>query len=143
MIQPQAEDTQTKKTETSFNVEDFIQIVVGSSLLVAPIAFSEEAWKLSTSLPIKNIVFLLILSLLFISLYVYQGIFSGDIKTRISIFVSRIFIDYIITLMVVFIILLALDKIPFHNPIIIIKRVILIGFPASLVGVILDGLDKE
>lgn len=131
------------KPGKSFNIEDFVQIVIGSSLLVAPIAFSEEAWNLSKTLPIKNIVFLMLLSLFFIGLYVYQGIFSGNIKNRVSEVISRIFIDYIITLFVVFIILIALDKIPFDSPLIAVKRVILIGFPASLVGVVLDGLDKE
>lgn len=127
----------------SFNFEDFIQIVVGSSLLVAPIAFSEEAWNMSRTLPFPNIIFLMSLSLLFISLYVYQGIFSGNIKERIGIYITRIFIDYIITLIVVFVILIALNKIPFESPLIALKRVIIIGFPASLVGVILDGMDKE
>lgn len=130
-------------TETSFNFEDFIQIVIGSSLLVAPIAFSEEAWNMSKSLPLTNVVFLMILSIFFIGLYVFQGIFSGDIKHRIPVYISRIFIDYSITLFVVFIILIALNKIPFDTPIIAIKRVIIIGFPASLVGVVLDGMDKE
>ncbi len=127
----------------SFNLEDVIQIIVGSSLLVAPVAFSEEAWHLSETLPLKNIAFLLFLSISFIGMYVYQGIFSGNIVNRISVFVFRIFIDYFITLLVVFIILLALNKIPFEYPIIVIKRIIIIGFPASLVGVILDGMDKE
>ena len=127
----------------SFNLEDVIQIVVGSSLLVAPVAFSEEAWQLSISLPLRNIIFLLILSITFIGMYVYQGIFSGNVKNRLNVFVLRIFIDYFITLLVVFVILLALDKIPFDHPIIVFKRIIIIGFPASLVGVILDGLDKE
>ncbi len=133
----------TNQKNETFNLEDMIQIVVGSSLLVAPVAFSEEAWQLSKSLPLRNIVFLLILSITFIGMYVYQGIFSGNVENRISVFVFRIFIDYFITLLVVLVILLALDKIPFENPIIAIKRIIIIGFPASLVGVILDGIDKE
>lgn len=127
----------------SFNLEDVIQIVVGSSLLVAPVAFSEEAWQLSLSLPLRNIFFLLILSITFIGMYVYQGIFSANVENRIRVFILRIFIDYFITLLVVFVILLALDKIPFEYPVIAFKRIIIIGFPASLVGVILDGMDKE
>lgn len=50
----------------SFNFEDFIQIVIGSSLLVAPIAFSEEAWNLSKTLPLVNILFLMSLSVFFL-----------------------------------------------------------------------------
>lgn len=132
-----------KNEEESFNLEDLIQIVIGSSLLVAPIAFSEEAWQLSVSLPLRNIILLMILSLTFIGMYVYQGIFSGNVRERMGIFISRIFIDYLITLCVVFIILLALDKVPFENMLIAFKRIVLIGFPASLVGVVLDGMDQE
>ena len=127
----------------SFNFEDFIQIVIGSSLLVAPIAFSEEAWNLSKTLPLLNILFLMLLSVFFLGLYVYQGIFSANVKSRLITFISRIFIDYGLTLLVVIVILLALDKIPFHAPLIAFKRIVLIAFPASLVGVILDGMDKE
>ncbi len=128
---------------SGFNLEDFIQIVIGSSLLIAPIAFSEEAWRLSESLPLFNVFFIMVLSLLFLGLYVYQGIYSANIKNRLSAFIFRIFIDYVITLMVVVVILFALDKLPLSNPDVLFKRIVLIAFPASLVGVVVDGLDKE
>jgi uncharacterized membrane protein len=133
-----------KSFKKSINTEDIVQVIVGSSALTVPIAFSEESWRLSETLPILNVVVLIILSLLFISLYSVQGIFQGQIKHRISHFVLRIIIDYGIALIIVFIVLFALDKMPIlDNPIIALKRIIILGFPASMGGVIVDGLDKE
>jgi len=117
--------------------EDLVYIPIYSDI------YSEEAWNLSKTLPLLNILFLMLLSVFFLGLYVYQGIFSANVKSRLITFISRIFIDYGLTLLVVIVILLALDKIPFHAPLIAFKRIVLIAFPASLVGVILDGMDKE
>ena len=51
------------------NLEDVIQVIVGSSALSLPVAFAEESWNLSRTLPMINIVLLILLSLLFINLY--------------------------------------------------------------------------
>jgi uncharacterized membrane protein len=128
----------------SITTEDIVQVIVGSSALTVPIAFSEESWRLSETLPLFNVIVLIFLSLLFISLYSIQGIFQGQIKHRISLFVFRIIIDYGIALIIVFIVLFALDRMPIlDNPIIALKRIIILGFPASMGGVIADGFDKE
>lgn len=130
--------------KSSINSEDIIQVVIGASALTVPVAFSEESWKLSETLPLFNVIMLLMLSLLFIGLYAIQGIFQGQIKHRLYHFILRAIIDYGITLIVVFIILLALNRMPlFDEPIIAIKRIILLSFPASMGGVIVDGFDKE
>ena len=130
-----------KKT---INLEDIIQVVVGSSALTIPVAFSEESWKLSETLPMLNLIFIVLLSLMFINIYSFQGIFQGQIKNRLSHFILRTIIDYGITLIVVFIILIALNRMPIvEEPLIAIKRIIILSFPASMGGVIVDGFDKE
>jgi len=130
--------------ESSINSEDIIQVVVGASALTVPVAFSEESWRLSETLPFFNVIILLLLSLLFIGLYSIQGIFQGNVKHRFYDFILRVLVDYGITLIVVFIILFALNRMPlFEEPIIALKRVILLSFPASMGGVIVDGFDKE
>lgn len=91
-----------------------------------------------------NIVLLFILSLLFINLYSIHSIFQGVIKNRVSFFLARTIIDSLITLAVVSVILLALNKLPLlTEPIITCKRVIILSFPASMGGVVVDGFDKE
>ena len=132
------------QNKNTINIEDIIQVIVGSSALSVPVAFSEESWNFSETLPTINLIGLVLLSLLFISLYSIQGIFQGNIKHRLSSFVSRTLIDYSITLIVVFLILLALNRMPLiEEPFIAIKRIIILSFPASMGGVIVDGFDKE
>jgi len=127
-----------------FNLEDASQIIIGAFALAIPICFSEEAWRLSESLPFFNIFLLLFLSVLFLSFYAYQSIFQADIKYKKSAFIFRVFIAYIIAFMVVTLILFAIDKFPImEETIIAIKRVIVISMPASMGAIIVDGFDKE
>lgn len=128
----------------TINLEDIIQVIVGSSALTVPVAFSEESWRLSETLPTLNLIVIVILSLLFINIYSFQGIFQGHIKHRLQHFLFRTLIDYGVTFIVVFIILFALNRMPIlEEPLIAIKRIIILSFPASMGGVIVDGFDKE
>jgi uncharacterized membrane protein len=130
--------------QNSINKEDIIQVIIGASALTIPVSFSEESWRLSETLPLLNIFVLFFLSLTLISLYSIQGIFSGNIKHRFLQYILRTFIVYGLTLIVVFVVLFALNKMPIiDDPIVAFKRMILISFPASLGGVIVDGFDKE
>jgi len=45
----------------SLNVEDLIQVIVGASALSVPVAFSEESWRLSETLPFLNVICFIIL----------------------------------------------------------------------------------
>ena len=132
-----------EKTNTA-NLEDIIQIIVGASALSVPIAFSEESWRLSETLPIQNLFILIFLSLLFINLYSFQSIFQGNVQYRIFTFLTRTILVYLITISVVFIVLIALNRMPIMSePIVAIKRIIIISFPASMGGVVVDSFDKE
>lgn len=126
------------------NLEDVIQVVVGASALSVPVAFSEEAWNLSKTLPLKNILILIFLSLLFISLFSIQSIFQGNVKNRVVTLVLRTFLIYGITLCVVSIVLFSLNRLPIHSETFVaIKRIIILSFPASMGGVVVDSFDKE
>ena len=133
-----------KIKKQTFNREDLFQVIIGSAALTLPVAFTEESWKLSQTLPWLNIILVILLSLLFINLYSISSIFSGQINHRLPYFILRTIIDYIITLFVVFIILLAINRMPIiSDPITALKRIIILSFPASMGGVIVDSLDKE
>jgi len=133
-----------KTNQHTFNKEDLFQVIIGSAALTLPVAFSEESWELSQTLPWFNIGLIFLLSMLFINLYSVNSIFSGQINHRLSHFILRTIIDYMITLFVVFIILLAINRMPIiSEPIIALKRIIILSFPASMGGVIVDSLDKE
>jgi uncharacterized membrane protein len=132
------------KRITSVNFEDVLQVIVGASALSVPVAFSEEAWNLGRTLPLINILFLFTLSIIFINLYSFHSIFQGDIQNRKVEYFSRTILDYSITILVVFVVLLALNHMPIiSEPIVAIKRIIILSFPASMGGVVVDSFDKE
>ena len=130
--------------QLSFNMEDISQIVVGSAALAIPVSFSEEAWNIGASLPVTNLLTVFFLSVAFLSFFAYQSIFQANIKYRVAVFIARIFFAYTIALLVVALILFSLDKFPlFSDPILAIKRLIVVGMPASMGAIIVDGFDKE
>ena len=128
----------------SFNMEDASQVFVGAFALAVPISFSEEAWRLGETLPIRNLIMLLVLSLLFLALFTYQSVFQKNVKSRLIVFIFRIFIAYLMTTLVVALVLLCLDKLPMlDDPIISLKRIIIITMPASMGAIVVDSFDKE
>jgi uncharacterized membrane protein len=132
----------SKKNTTNF--EDIIQVVVGACALSVPVAFSEEAWNMGRTLPVANIIVIVVLSLLFVNLYSFHNIFQGRITHRIFIFFARTVIDYSITLLVVVVVLSALDHLPiFSEPWVAVRRVVVLSFPASMGAVVVDSFDKE
>jgi len=127
-----------------FNLEDASQIIIGAFALAIPVSFSEEAWKLGATLPLFNLILLLLLSILFLSFYTYESIFQADIKNKKIAFVFRVFIAYFIAFLVVALILFAINKLPVLDEFILaVKRVIIISMPASMGAIIVDGFDKE
>jgi len=126
------------------DLEDLSQLIIGASVLSVPIAFTEEAWNLSKTLPLVNLIIVVLISLAFISLYAFRGIYQGKVKNRIATYLSRVFIDYVVTLCVVIIVLFALNKFPIlADTSIAIKRIIIISFPASMGAIVVDSFDKE
>ncbi len=128
----------------SFNLEDASQIFVGAFALAVPISFSEEAWSLGETLPIANLFMLFSLSVIFLGVFTYQSVFQKDIQSRQLVFVSRIVIAYVMTALVVALVLFCLYKLPFFdNPIVSLKRIIVITMPASMGAIVVDSFDKE
>jgi uncharacterized membrane protein len=128
----------------SFNLEDAGQIFVGAFALAVPISFSEEAWLLGESLPTTNLTLLFLLSCVFLSIYAFESVYQRNISGRVTEFISRIAIAYVLTIMVVALVLLCIDKLPvLDSPLVALKRVIVIAMPASMGAIIVDGFDKE
>ncbi|MFW8633205.1 DUF2391 family protein [Vibrio natriegens] len=127
-----------------FNLEDASQVLVGAFALAVPISFSEEAWRLGESLPMANLLMLFSLSVIFLSFFAYQSVFQSRIRHRVSIFIFRVIIAYTIAAVVVALVLLCLDKLPLlTEPLVAIKRIIVITMPASMGAIVVDSFDKE
>ncbi|MDG5469981.1 DUF2391 family protein [Deltaproteobacteria bacterium IMCC39524] len=128
----------------SFNMEDVSQIVVGSAALAIPISFSEEAWNIGATLPFFKLLLVFFLSMAFLSFFAYESVFQANIKYRVPVFIARIFFAYTIAGIVVALILFSLDKFPLlSEPVLALKRLIVVTMPASMGAIIVDGFDKE
>jgi uncharacterized membrane protein len=128
----------------SFNFEDASQIFVGAFALAVPISFSEEAWRLSETLPIANLLMLFSLSVVFLTLYTYESVFQRNVSERNLVFTLRIIVAYLITALVVMLVLFCINKLPLlSEPLVAIKRVIIISMPASMGAIVVDSFDKE
>jgi uncharacterized membrane protein len=128
----------------SFNLEDASQVAIGAFALAVPISFSEEAWRFGETLPLGNLLFVFVLSVAFLSFFAYESVFQGNVKYRIPIFICRIFIAYFIAALVVALVLFALNKFPLTTePVVALKRLVVITMPASMGAIIVDSFDKE
>ncbi|KLV11482.1 DUF2391 family protein [Photobacterium ganghwense] len=128
----------------NFNLEDVSQVLVGAFALAVPISFSEEAWRLGETLPLPNLLMLLCLSFCFLGFFAYESVFQGNIRHRVFGFFFRVVVAYLIAAMVVGLVLLALDKLPLMtDPLMSLRRVIVIAMPASMGAIVVDSFDKE
>lgn len=126
------------------NMEDIVQIAIGAFALAVPISFTEEAWEISITLPFYNLLLVFVLSMVFLGIYAYYSVFQKQVSKRYDIFILRIFIAYFISALVVALVLLALNKLPIiDEPVIALKRLILIAMPASMGAIVVDSFNKE
>jgi uncharacterized membrane protein len=128
----------------SFNLEDASQVAIGAFALAVPISFSEEAWRFGETLPAMNLFMVFVLSICFLGFFAYESVFQGNIKYRVPVFLWRIVIAYLIAALVVALVLISLNKFPFlGDPVVALKRLIVISMPASMGAIIVDSFDKE
>ncbi|MBL7131757.1 MAG: DUF2391 family protein [Candidatus Omnitrophica bacterium] len=130
---------------TPFQVElkprDIFQIIIGSYLLAVPVAFTEEVWVLSEQLPLKNIFCVALLSLVFISLFVYFNFYRFNIKGYRFKYIKRVLATYGCSLIAVGLFLTIITKCPWGlDNLLAIKRIILVTFPASMAATITDSI---
>ncbi|MDX2471863.1 MAG: DUF2391 family protein, partial [SAR324 cluster bacterium] len=101
-------------------------------------------WRLGETLPLINLFMLFSLSIIFIGIFTYQSVFQKDIQSRHLVFIFRITIAYVMTALVVALVLFCISKLPLiENPIVSLKRIIVITMPASMGAIIVDSFDKE
>ena len=122
-----------------FYPRDFVQVIVGASILAIPVGFTQEVWDLGTTLPSSHVYGLGVLSILFISFFVYYNFYRGHLKEHWDEFLKRVLTTYILALLVVALILTLIQVTPWWTDwILALKRVILVSFPASMSAAVAD-----
>jgi len=129
--------------KNKFNLEDFVQIVLGSTLLSLPLALTEEVFLLSQTIPVLKIILISLSALLINSLYIYYGVFEAKVKDRL-LFLYRNIINIFITIATVLFIVYLFDlNNKFESLPSFVSFVAILTFPAFFGGVVVDGFDKE
>ncbi|MFC1704042.1 DUF2391 family protein [Candidatus Omnitrophota bacterium] len=132
-------------TITPFMVElkprDILQIIVGATILAIPVGLTEETWILGRELPMRNILLLSAVSILFLSTFIYFNFYRFYLKEHMFEYVKRVIATYALSLIVVGTLLTIIQKCPWGaDNLLAIKRVIITAFPASMSAVISDSL---
>ena len=122
-----------------FHPKDVLQVVIRASILAVPVGLTEETWNLGKTLPLKNVVGLLLLSLLFISMFVYHNYYKNRLKDHLGEFIKRVCSTYFISFIVVALLLTLIQRTPWNTDwIIAFKRIVIVTFPASMSAAVAD-----
>jgi len=121
------------------HLKDVLQIIIGSTILAVPVGFTEETWRLGEKLPWINVIGILLLSVLFISIFIYYNYYRGKIRHHWDKFIERIIITYLVAFIIVSVILTLIDMAPWSTDIFLsLKRIIIVALPSSMSAAIAD-----
>lgn len=130
-----------KPLMVEFHPKDFMQIVVGASILAVPVAFTEETWLLGAQLPLRNVLALTSLSFVFIALFVYFNFYRYSFRGHAFEYGKRVVAIYALSLFVVGTLLTIVQKCPWGiDNILAMKRIMIVAFPASMSAAVSDTL---
>ena len=127
---------------SQLRVKDAAQIVIGANVMAFPIATTSDIWALSNTLSMTRVGLLAILSLVFLAIFIYAVEFRRNVTEKLGIFIVRVIAAYFLTIIVCATILALVDKFPVStHPVIALKRCILVAFPASFLGTVIDSME--
>lgn len=122
-----------------FGLKDVLQIMIGASILAIPVGFTEESWRLGTTLPMLNVFGLFLLSLTYISAFVYFHYHHKQKRSYDKEFLKRVLWTYIVSFLTVALILTLILIAPWKTDFILaLKRTVIVTFPASMSATFAD-----
>jgi len=134
-------DYALKPLMVEFRPRDLMQIIVGAALLAVPVAFTEETWRLGETLPLRNVLILSAMSIVFIALFVYFNFYRFSFRGQTVEFVKRTLSIYLFSLLVVGGLLTVIEKAPWaSDALLAVKRTLIVTFPASMSAAVSDAL---
>ena len=125
----------------TFTGRDVSEIALGACVMAFPAATTEEVWNLGAELSAIRVVSFALASLFFLCLLIlllHHGKIQGSDP---KVFFQRVMSTYGITLLISAALLVGVDRIDLlSEPLVSLKRIILVAFPASFAATVVDGL---
>jgi len=126
-----------------FRLKDVLQVLIGASILAVPVGFTEETWSLGEALPSLNIFLLFLVSLIFISAFVYyhyhKGKHNHSKKVHWGELTKRVLSTYVLSFLVVAVLLTIIQRTPWMTDwVLALKRTVIVAFPSSMSATVAD-----
>ncbi|MBU4311045.1 DUF2391 family protein [bacterium] len=119
--------------------KDIMQIIIGATILAIPVGLTEETWILGKELPTQNVLLLGLVTIFFISLFVYFNFYRSYLKGHIVEYIKRVVATYGLSLLVVGLLLTIIKKCPWGiDNLLATKRIIITALPASMAATLSD-----
>jgi uncharacterized membrane protein len=128
----------------NFRFRDVSEVAGGAALMGFPVAVTEEVWNLGQELDLLHVLYFACGSLAFLSVYIYylHSDASGTAMSRT--FLVRIVATYAIALLISAMLLLGVDRLELlTDPVLGMKRAILVAFPASFAATTIDSFASD
>lgn len=130
-------------SDQKIRLNDVAEIILGAVLIGFPVAVTEEVWTISEKLPLGRVLYICLGSIAILAWFVFHVFYHGTLKGTVSQFIFRVLLAYGITLFAVGSILVAIDHLPLiTDPIVAIKRMIIVALPASFAATVVDSIHK-
>ncbi len=127
--------------KVELKIRDILEVIVGASILAIPVAFTEEVWNMGEDLHWLNIIALSAISLLFLGGFIYYSSYRKRLELFRKEYYKRIFLTYFLSILVVGLLLLIVDKAPWFTDFdLALKRTIIGAFPASMSATVTDNI---
>lgn len=129
-------------TRTSeLRVRDMAELLAGAVVMAFPVAVTEEVWDLGEELSLLRIGFIALASILSIALLVWVLFQRAHSPEDRQDFLRRVLAAYGLALLVAAMILLAVDRLELlTDPLVGLKRAVLVAVPASFAATAVDSL---
>jgi uncharacterized membrane protein len=127
--------------KVEIKIKDVLQIIVGSSILAVPVAFTTEVWDMGHDLPWANVIALAAVGFVFLASFIYFSAYRNHMKMYGSEFLVRVLASYLLSLLVVGFLLTIVSKCPWFSDFdVALKRTMIGAFPASMSATVTDSL---
>ena len=122
-------------------IHDFLEIMVGASILAVPIAFTQEVWDMGDQLAWINVLVLSLIGMLFLGTFIYVTSYRKRFTMYRNEYFKRVISTYLLSVLIIGLLLTVVDKCPWITDFdVALKRVLIGAFPASMSATVTDNI---
>ena len=129
----------SEPAEPRFHWRDLAEVGIGACILAFPVAATEEVWTLGAELSLGRVLMFAVVSILLLATVIYVIHRHEGRPLSHKTFILRVVVTYGATFAISALLLFGLDRLDFfQEPLVAVKRTILVAFPASFAAALVD-----